>query len=125
QDLDFPLEASCQVLTTHEIRKQHLHGLDAIGNETPYAVHTSHPATAELFDDLVIADVLPGLHIQRSHTERNMLLPRWWRGRGLAAGRGHAKQLFEIDSRGSRLSQRASRGREADDPAGENDRHPN
>src|SRR4029453_2877284 len=64
-----PREAGCQVLHTHKTRKQPLHGLDAIGNETPYAVHTSHPATAELLDHLVIADALFGLHIQLSHTE--------------------------------------------------------
>src|SRR4029450_3833950 len=124
QHLDFALEASCQVLTTHEIRKQHLHGLDAIGNETPYAVHTSHPATAELLDHLVIADALFGLHIQLSHTERSILLARWWRRRSLAAVARYTQQVFEIDIRGCRLGQRASRSREADDPAGENDRHP-
>src|SRR5262245_44914302 len=71
QDLDFPLEARREALTAHKIRKQHLHGLDAIGNETPYAVHISHPATTELLDDLVIADALFGLHTQLPQTERS------------------------------------------------------
>src|SRR5262249_18570899 len=72
QNLDFPLEASCQVLTTHETRKQNFNGLATVGNHMAYAVHSSHPATAELPDDLVIADSLLGPHIQLSRTERNM-----------------------------------------------------
>ena len=63
QHPDLAQEACGEVLTTHQVRQQHLHGLDAIREDIPHAKHPPHPPAAELVQNFVIADAFVRFHI--------------------------------------------------------------
>ena len=65
---DLAQEAVGQFRLIGQIRKQHLHGFDAVGNDVADLVDLAHSAGAQNADDLVIADGRTDFEIHRAPT---------------------------------------------------------
>ncbi len=62
EHLDLAKEPSDEIGAPRGVGQQHLQGFDAIGDHVPRPVDAAHASTAQLAEDLVVADAVADLH---------------------------------------------------------------